>query len=228
MVLSKQQEEDIKHVSKKVLKDSLSDTSFMSVFADALAEMVFSKLSEKFESLNSKLNEANDTVLQLCKENNELKNRVEDLEQKMKITQLRMYGVKEKKGENLPEVVSKLLIDKNVLENESGLPILSCYRIGLIRPGNKKPRPIIIKFRDENQRNLAYSNKKNLKGSKMVLTEDLIKSRYNCLCKAKEKFGKENVWSQSGNICIKMDGHKHIVKSLMELENISMDRNNPQ
>lgn len=166
-------------------------------------------------------------MLLLKKENTELKNRVENLEQKMKVSQLRMYGVKEKRGETLSEVVSKLLVDKNVLDNETGSQDLSCYRIGLLKPGNKKPRPIMIKFRDENQRNLVYSNKRNLKGSKMVLTEDLIKSRYDCLCKAKEKFGKENVWSQSGNIYVKVDGHKHIVKNIMELENISIDRNNP-
>lgn len=192
----------------------------MSGFADKLAEMVFSRLSEKIESLTTNIAEISNSVGQLHKENTELKNRVDDLEQKLKVSQLRLYGVREKKGENLAEVVTKLLEEKNVLDTENSTQSLCCYRLGLLKPGNKKPRPIIIKFKDENQRNFAFSNKKNLKGSKMVLTEDLIKSRYTCLWKAKEKFGKENVWSQSGNICIKLDGRKHVVKNEMELENI--------
>lgn len=218
MGLTKQQEEDIRTVSKKVFQDGLTDQTFMNSFADKLADMVFSKLSDKIECLNNKIVELNGTVDKVSKINTQLVSRVEELEQKIKLSQLRMYGVKEKKGENITDVVNNLLEEKGIVEQKGDIQIVSCYRIGTVKSGSKKPRPVILKFSAEYQRNIVFYNKKKLKGSKITLTEDLTKPRYNLLLKAKEEIGKENVWSQDGNICIKFNGQKHVIKTELELQ----------
>ena len=65
---------------------------------------------------------------------------------------------------------------------------------------NTKPRAIIIKFKDIGKRTEVYGAKKNLKGKKLVITENLTKFRYELYQKAVKKLGFGKVWTNQGRI----------------------------
>lgn len=220
MSFTKKQEEDIKTVSKKVFQDGISEKGFMNLFADKLADLVYNKLAERIECLTSEVNELKGTVEIISKENAELKSKVDVLEQKYKMCQLRIYGLKERKGENLNEVVLDLFEDKKMTNNEN-IKLVGCYRIGVAKASSKKPRCVMVKFLSEIQRNIIFFNKKNLKNSKVVVAEDLTQTRFKLLSKAKETLGNGNVWSQGGNICTKIDGKKYFLKNEDDLKEIA-------
>ena len=71
-------------------------------------------------------------------------------------------------------------------------------RVGKKKPGQNKPRPIIVKLSRDNVRKKAFSNKKNLKGSNESITEDLIPKRMEILKKARIEHGLTNVWTSDG------------------------------
>ena len=59
----------------------------------------------------------------------------------------------------------------------------------------KSGRPIIIKFSTYRKRQEIFSNKKKLKGSDLLLTENLTKTRMHLLTKAREIVGVKNCWT---------------------------------
>lgn len=63
-----------------------------------------------------------------------------------------------------------------------------------VKPGNKSHRAIIIKFRSYRTRNNVFKAKKLLKGSSLVLKQDLTK----LLGRAATKWGAKNVWTRDG------------------------------
>ena len=75
------------------------------------------------------------------------------------------------------------------------------HRIGNLKSGNKRPRPIIVKFARYSIRGKIFVNKKRLKNTGVSITESLTKRRMEFLKRAKNKFGFNNVWTVDGRIC---------------------------
>ena len=63
-----------------------------------------------------------------------------------------------------------------------------------------KPRPIIARFWDSACRNHVYASKKNCKGKKIAITENLTKRKMKILRDATQKYGTGKAWSQEGRI----------------------------
>ena len=73
------------------------------------------------------------------------------------------------------------------------------HRIGAKR-SDGTGRPIIAKFARYNVRASVYREKRKFKGTRIVLTESLTKKRVGQLNAARDKFGKNNVWTSDGEI----------------------------
>ena len=69
------------------------------------------------------------------------------------------------------------------------------HRIGKKKAGQNKPRPIIVKLSRNNVRKKVFSNKKNLKGSNISITESLTPKRMEILKKARIEHRFTNVWT---------------------------------
>lgn len=192
---------------KSCIQECLNDAAFMDLFAAKIAEMVSGKLAERINSLEEKL-----AVVQA--ENEGLINRIDDLEQGAKLTQLRMYGVPEANNENLKDKV-QLIIDRTLQLPDCHLE--HCFRIGVKEHNASKPRPVLVKFPSTAQRNQVFFNKKKLKGSKLVIVEDLTKVRHDLLQSVREKVETQNVWTRDGRIYIKLQNKKHCIRNNDEL-----------
>ena len=81
------------------------------------------------------------------------------------------------------------------------------HRIGAKREDGRG-RPIIAKFTRYITRASVFREKKKLKGTKFVITESLTKRRVTQLNAARDKYGKDNVWTSDGEILVQTEDKK--------------------
>lgn len=211
MVFTERQREEIKRlvkdVSKEVLQEMLENKKFVEKMSETLADKLSEKLLQRVEDLSSQINKQTDTIKTIQGEYEELSLKVEELEQKTNNCKLRFYGVKHENVDTLKDNI------QNIIGMKIGVPdvrINACYRInsGKSRHGG----PVIVVFDSLAQRNSVYFNKKKLKGSNIMVTEELTKSRYELLLFAKEKLGRSNTWTIEGQIYSWVNEKKCLIK----------------
>lgn len=222
MVFTERQKTELKNISKEmskeIMNEFINDKKFMELFANKIVDIVSHKISEHVEKLSDKINTLEMNFNNIQGENNELRFKIDNLEQQLKLTHLRIYGISEDNEISLKLKLQDLFKSKMGVSDVS---FTSCYRIGS-ENNSGKPRATLIKFENIEQRNMVYYNKKKLKGTKIVISEELTKGRYELLMLAREKLGKKNVWSVNGNIFAMINGEKFKLKNeddVMKLRN---------
>ena len=199
--------------------------TLLECFSDLVTEYKnFNTLSQRVDCLeseksvqatvNTKLHEEND---RLWKEINKIKCRVDDNEQRSRNQCLLIHGITEMEKENTDNLVI------GVISEDVGIPIAiediqRSHRLGPFKNKNRntrstKPRPIIVRFTDMRKRIEVFRNKKQLKGKKIVITENLTFAKHQLLLEALEKLGKNKVWSIEGRITTKIDNKLVIIES---------------
>ena len=155
--------------------------------------------SNRLSLENSRLNE----------EISSLRMQVDNNEQHDRNINLVLHGVPELQGENTTETFVKIISENlNLPLNKN--EIARSHRLAR-HPSSYsdeqiKPRPIIVRFRDEIKKMEIYKAKKNLKGKPYTLTENLTKHRYQLYRKAVTVFGIKSVWSNEGRIFTNING----------------------
>ena len=191
-------------------------TEMLNIFKGLVVELkALNAGVSKMCEMESLLAVQKNTTDHLLTEKDRLKNEVELLKAKVDLSEQRgrninllLHGVPEEQGEKTTEK-SASIISKEVMIPLSSDDIARSHRLGppsshITR--NTKPRPIIIRFKDEVKKLDIYKNKKNLKGKGLLLTENLTKIRYNIYKKAITKFGHRNVWTSEGRILTSING----------------------
>lgn len=184
---------------------------------DELAEKVMSKLivklSAREEFVDKRLNE-------LQGGNDRLAAKTDDLEQRSRLENLRIFGLAEKSNENTDQLVLDVAKKVGVTLNLSS--IARSHRVGKKRPGSS--RPVIVKFVSFADRQRMFGAKKNLKGTKITIKEDLTNTRMEILKAAMNHFSDSSVWTQNGTIVIKSPGGQfHHIRTMTELENLTTE-----
>lgn len=209
MGLTERQKTEFKNIAKELVSELLNDTVFLDTIAKSVAEKVNEQLTTKINKLESKISD-----IQI--ENEDLRCKIDYLEQNEKSCSLRLYGMNEDNNINLKHEVEDIFSSK--LGHD--VKIIECYRAGKRQNSQKKPRVIIMKFENTFHRNLVFSAKKKLKGTKLVLMEDLTKARYNLMMYAKDKIGQKNVWSTGGNIYTMVNNKKVHIRTESDVTDI--------
>lgn len=202
----------IKETSKDIIKELLCDKHFIDSLVDKLADKVSEKIDNEIEKLSEQITDIRQTIDGIQAEQDEVRLRVADLEQDSKQGQLRLYGLPEDNEGDLTKQVVDVFERKMGVE---GAVVNRCYRIGPKKAG--RARAVLIKFDSLRQRDLVFYNKKKLKGTKLVVAEELVKSRYELLLYAKEKLGRDKVWTAGGKIFTKVNGSKKLLRSSDEV-----------
>ena len=120
-----------------------------------------------------------------------------------------LHGVPERKDEKTDNLFIKTIAD-HLGVGVKARDIDRSHRIGAKRT-NGTARPIIVKFARYNVRARVFKEKRKFKGTKLMLTESLTKRRVSLLNEARDRFGKENVWSSDGEILTSKDGKTYNV-----------------
>ena len=83
-----------------------------------------------------------------------------------------------------------------------------------LEPAASRP---IIKFCSYRKRQEVFARKKLLKGSGLVLMENLMQTRFSLFRKVKEVVGLKNCWTSDGRICaVRQQDQKVVVITKIE------------
>lgn len=195
---------------KKVIEKVLSSDILRKELLSKIRSEIIAEYKEELQALNEKVVqlEAN-----LAASRNEMKKHTDELEQYSRRNNVRIFGVPEDRNENIGTVVSNFCKEKLHLDISPQL-MDSCHRL----PGKESlHRPIIVKFVSHATKLAVLSKKKELKGTKLVIREDLTKTRNFLLKEAAKKFGSRSVWSNNGKVFAKVDKKITIITSLSDI-----------
>lgn len=173
---------------------------------ESLADKVSDKLGDRLSARDAQVDSQFNTV----------NAKLDDLEQRSRLENLRIFGIPEKPGEKTDQLVLDVAnkIGVTLAPNSIG----RSHRVRPKKPGSK--RAIIVKFVSFADRQKMFSAKKLLKGTKMSIREDLTAVRQAILKRATELFTDCSVWSQNGVIVIKSGEDFHCVQTMQELESL--------
>lgn len=221
MVLTQSQIQDIKEILKVNIKSLINDKAFLTSIANEVAAIVEEKLQKSFDEIHGKVLEMNNKIATLELQNNQLTRdnlkiqlELDNLQQYSRRNNIRIFGIKEEAAEDTHKVVLNMFSEKLKLKiDESAID--RTHRVG----GNtSKNRHLIVKFVSYQTRAQIILNRKLLKGTGITVTEDLTVRRLVLLKTAKQKVNKENAWSRDGNIWIKFNNVKRVIKEEAELD----------
>nr|CAI5849622.1 unnamed protein product [Callosobruchus analis] len=227
MVLTRETCEEIKLLVNNILTNSLKDPIFIARIADQVAEATAKTVSKKLEAMENNLsqlekstaefrrqteaglNKLHNDIKFLHEKQNKMQKIYNDLDQQSRKNNLRLFNFAEDEKENTREKVVNFLNLKMTIDiKDSDIEI--CYRVGKVK-GDKKPRGIYLKLRDGAVRNTIYNKKKFLKGTGVVVVEDLTPARVKTVSLVSGKVLLKNVWTNSGKIYVSINGKIHLI-----------------
>lgn len=211
MPFTREQVNDVKIIIKETICELLNDEKFLSMIADKVEQKL------KFKETQQKVQELQKEIELLKKNNKHLQGDVELLQQHIKRKSIRIHGLPESIDENIHGKVINVFKEKlkvSVAQED----LENCFRIGRNQNGK---RTVLVTFSQQNMKLKILQNRKALKGTGITIAEDMTLAKYTLLKMAMEKFGRHNVWYYGGNIRVKVDQTKHIIKTTTDLDNLN-------
>ena len=156
-------------------------------------------------------------VSQLETEKVKLSNEIDALEQYSRKNGLIVHGV--------PDIANPVTAVLDIINDKLGVPngcesIDRCHRLGTSAISSNS-RPIIVKFTSYQVRQKVFSGKRRLKGTKLLITENLTRRRSELLNKAKTLNNVTATWTSDGRIvCLLSSGRKVSVTTVQDLRQL--------
>ena len=183
------------------------------------------KVTESLDALSKKIDELETEIKNKDEKIQLLENRVEileeekesqgkeidDLEQYSRRNCLLLHGVVETNAECTDDIIIKTCAEELGIDVKQE-DLDRSHRLGKVKRNDNKPRPIIVKFARYAVRNKVFSNKKKLKGKKLLITESLTVYRMKLLDEARQKYGVRNVWTYDGRVMYKENNEISVYK----------------
>ena len=213
----------------KVLINIFKDLVVKRQEPDTLVQMNADKISQLEETTKAVKDEMN----QMRVENRLLKIKMAALQDELDAAEqysrrncLIFHGLPEEQGESTSDTImnivhNQLNIPDDVVTGVTKHDIDRSHRLGRSNKHasarqtrsatNQAPRPIIVKFKGYDSRSVVFKVKRELKGSNIMITENLTKTRYALLKKCIEKLGKGKVWTYDGRITTKLSNNTYTV-----------------
>lgn len=216
----------------QVIQQVIRSQEFLNLLKGCIEEALDSKIEPlrkqldnmngKILDLETKLEENQCIQKQLNEDVIKAHHQINELEQYSRRNCLRISGVKEENNESCNQLImdiAKTKLDTNITPND----IDRAHRLGPKRNDGKE-RPMIVKFTSYDARDRFIRARRKLKGSSIVVREDLTKANQELLFKVKEYPTVKTVWSHDGKIIalITKDGRefKKRITKLSELDNL--------
>ena len=136
-----------------------------------------------------------------------------DLEQYGRRQHLRVFGVPEPRGQNEKETAKdcKAKVAK-IIKDQVGLDLgANCidiaHRTGSVETArnNQRVRPIIVRFHAREDRDTVLAQRRNLKGKKISIGEDLTYINFKILKRLDNDPRTQSSWSSRGNLFAKLN-----------------------
>lgn len=182
----------------KAVEKLLTSKPFVNRIVDTICNAISKQFEDRIKALEAKVDLLSEKLDGARKEAL-LAN--EKLEQYSRRNTLRIFGLPVRhKDEDTDKVIVELFNEK------LGVPVTAadidcCHRL---HSKDNARSPILVKFCRRSVKNRVYYSKKKLKGTKIVIFEDLTKMRTELLKRARETYGMNNVWTSEGVVTIKV------------------------
>ena len=174
------------------------------------------KLTESLDALSKKIDELEteiknkDEKIQLLQNRVEILeeekesqgNEIDDLEQYSRWNCLLLHDVVETNAECRDDIIIKTCAEELGIDVKQE-DLDRSQRLGKVKRNGSKPRPIMVKFAHHAVRNKVFSNKKKLKGKKLLITESCIVYRMKLLDEARQKYGVRHIWTYDSRVMYK-------------------------
>lgn len=199
-------------VAQKVVDKLLSSDIFMGKLTSVFRTIVLTEMGNVLQEYQQKVSQLEDQLKRSQEDNACL---LDDLEQHGRLNNLIIYGLSEdNKSENTEQRVT------DMIESKLGIQVAPyeidvAHRLG---SGPGKNRPIIVKFVRRTFRKTVLANRTKLKGTCVVIKEDLSRKRLNLLKLASQKYGPRKVWSVEGKIYARIENRTIKINSAQDLE----------
>lgn len=171
---------------------------------------VIVKLQDDVSSLQKKIKDLDDS----------LADRTDELEQYQRRNNIRLFGIKETEREETDAIVTRICHDKLGID----IPVEAISRShhvgkrGLTdEEGRPRHRPIIVQLTSYRTRRMVFDSKKKLKGTGVVIKEDLTHCRQDLYRRVVSRYGSKNVWTMDGRILWIDNGAKKVATRLVDL-----------
>nr|CAI5834240.1 unnamed protein product [Callosobruchus analis] len=248
MVLTRETKEEIQMSINHAVSNILKSDNFIHQIVQKVSDAVIKTLDEKFQILESSVAElkADFNVMKHTLENqkktaedivqksqtienmfhkmeqkdkkiNALETRLDEMDQACRFANLRIFNLKEDNQENIRDDIIELFNAKMSLKLTAN-DFEVCHRVGQKEEG--KNRGVFIKITSIEKRNLIYAKKKHLKGTGVVVREDLTSLRAELLRKTIEKIGLRNVWTENGKIFAIFNKKKVIIRNIEDFSDM--------
>lgn len=120
---------------------------------------------------NNNINTAKGDFKELKKENNSMKKKLRELEDRSRRNNLRIDGLSEHLNETWEDTEKKVLrVFREKLHIQSQLHIERAHRVGTLK--DDRPRTIVLKMLEFKQKELILRNASKLKGTGIYINED--------------------------------------------------------
>lgn len=131
---------------------------------------------------------------------------------------LLLHGAAEAKNEDTRQLVVSIAIKHLGLPDIKVGDINRAHRMGRAAAADR-PRPLVVKFREQDLRDRVWFAKTNLKGSGITMSEFLTKRRHKLFKEARQRVGVAKCWSHQGRVVVLGDsGKRHIINSYADIE----------
>lgn len=213
MVLTKQQSEDIENLLKGILRKE----DVIQSIATSITEKLNEKLKAAFQKYDEKIAVLEIEIGNLKSKNEpnqeQLEQKIDKVQQENKNNNLRIMGIKEEVHEAIEEKVIDLI--RNKLKINMGQDQMAAvYRVG--QSAENKTRHTVVAFTNNKIKLEVYKKKRLLKGTGVVIKEDLTACRLKMVQIASENYGYKNVWTING--CIYAKTESGIKKDFLTLK----------
>ena len=126
-------------------------------------------------------------IIPINRSSENLENQLDRQEQYSRRNCILIHRITETQDENTDDI-SLLTRNEDLELDLTEKELDRTHRMGYPISGNKRPRPIVVKFSRYNTRRKVFVNKKTLKNTGISITESLTKHRMELLKKAKNEF----------------------------------------
>ncbi|KAK9696368.1 hypothetical protein QE152_g31950 [Popillia japonica] len=142
--------------------------------------------------------------------------KLEQLAQYTRINNLRVYGVKESPNEDVCKVFGDICREKlNVVVQPSDIDVI--HRLKGKEDG---VRPIIVRFTSRIVKKKVFTSKSKLKGSKIVIKEDLTPHRNNLLKHLSKRAPPGTYWTYDCKILSKSKNKIFHINTIQDINDV--------
>lgn len=207
---------DLREIKSVIV--NVFNEKFLQDIADKVAKMVNSQFEEQIKAQNCIIASLREKSSNLEEENKQLRKSLDNQEQSLRNSNLRIFGIKYEKDENLRSKVLDLFV-RDLKTNIQNIDLKKCHRIVPMNAGDKPPA-VLVEFSTDAARVSILKNRKFLKNSGISIKEDLTKIRLALFNSAVREFSNKNTWLLHGNIYVRHNNIVHRISDEPELNKL--------